>query len=172
MGKHCSYGALIRCGCGCAMSTSNSQLCCKILCQDMLGLDEIYGDAVQELPVAHVGRQPTVFSAGQQRIHSSSQAAVKRGDERLLESGHSSDGFQVPPVSREALIKHHEHRWTAAMGGNCTSYEVCFQFFPQTQLHMLPHFCSLCKMIHVACCLTLHKVCPYEVSPVCGKSSA
>lgn len=29
------------------------------------------------------------------------------------------------------------------MGGNRSSYEVCFRFFPQTQLHMLLHFSSL-----------------------------
>lgn len=72
----------------------------------------------------------------------------------------------ISPVSREAPIKHQEHMWTAAIGGNHSSYEVCFQFFPQTELHMLLHFSSLWKVIHVACCLTLHKVCPYEASQV------
>lgn len=49
----------------------------------------------------------------------------------------------ISPESKEAHIKHQEHMWTAAMGGNRSSYEVCFRFFPQTQLHMLLHFSSL-----------------------------
>lgn len=93
----------------------------------------------------------------------------KRRGERLLESKCSTDDFQVSP--QWAHIKHQEHMWTAATGGNRSSYEVCFQFFPQTQLHMLLHFSSLCKVIHVACCLTLHKVCLYEASQA-SRSSA
>lgn len=84
-------------------------------------------------------------------------------------SGEQVLQWQLPdisPVSREAHIKHQWHMWIAVMGGKCSSYDVCFQFLPQTQLHMLLHFSSLCTVIHVACCLTLHCM------PVRGLTSA
>lgn len=69
----------------------------------------------------------------------------------------------IAPVTGEAQLKSQQN---AAIGGNSTSYEFCFHFFCQTQIHMLPHFSSLCNVIYVACCLTMHKVCPYEASQV------
>lgn len=74
-------------------------------------------------------------------------------------SGEQVLHWQLPdisPVSREVHIKHQWHMWIAVMEGKRSRYDVCFQFFPQTQLHMLLHFSSLCRVIHVACCLTLH----------------